>query len=508
MQTRASLLRISVLTMALVVSGAACERGAPELHVKKQRLGVLPDPEHSGTLRVDDEGRDWAVILGGLGERRLVRNGAEQKAYKDVSEANFAPASDRMLYWAIPEDPAATGLFIIDGETIIQTPVARPGQIVFSEDGKHWATSAGIGLGDPFAVAEENRLAQPTRGPVVVLHDGREVGRHADTSPVALDATGAHVAYLARNDEGRVSLVIDGVVSAPFEPVPGHTPKPVDEKVIGPTLGGWYAVRYLDDGSILTIADHTDGWAVRRDGRELATYAWATQPYPSGVEPNTPAGAEGKAAFIPPSLVVASDAPVAVWWERPAGDGKQWRIVRDGQPVDDVLCGRPWDYGRPLLSADGTHVAYVCIEVEPQQPGDVAPREKMWVVHDGKRLGPYPSVWGLTLTKDGEHVVFAVLQGSTPPGTWRFTRDGVPFGKPLLETWPVRLGADDRTIATQGRGLDDKTRLLFDGVPVGRFDQVLWGPSFIGPEAAAWVIRRGDTLWRVEAWRGDAPPVS
>jgi len=499
---------MAVLAMALVAGGMACERarGTRELHVGKQRLGVLPDPEHAGTLRVDDEGRDWAVILGTLGNRRLVRNGVELKGYRDVSEANFAPNGDRMLYWAIPEDPAATGLLLVDGDTILRTPAARPGQLVFSEDGKHWATAAGIGLGDPFAVASENRLAEPTRGPVVVLHDGREIGRHADTSPVALDATGTHVAYLARDDEGRVSVVVDGVISAPFERPPGAKPPAVDEKRIGPTLGGWYSVRYLSDGSILSVADHAEGWAVRRDGRELATYAWAAQPFPAGVEPATPEGGEGRAAFIPPSLVTAAEAPVAVWWERPAGGGKQWRLVRDGQPVDEVLCGRPWDYGRPLLSADGEHVAYVCIDVEPQHPGDVAPRETMWVVHDGKRLGPYASVWGLSLTKDGEHVVYAVLDAPTPEGRWRFHRDGVPFGKELLETWPVRLGDDGRTMATQGRGLDDQTRLMFDGLPVGRFDQVLWGPSFVGPEAVAWVIRRGDTLWRVEAWRGDERP--
>jgi hypothetical protein len=401
----------------------------------------------------------------------------------------------------MPEDPTATGLVVVDEGVDVQTPVARPPKVVFSENGLHWALAGGIALGDPFAVDAAGKPLPPTRGPVVVLHDGREVGRHGDTSYPALDAGGARIAYLAR-DDGQVRLIVDGQASAAYHTRPGSAPPTIGEHVVGPTMHARYSVRFLSDGSLLSVADHADGWAVRHDARELATYAWATEPFASGAAPATPEGLEGRAAFIPASITAARGAPVALWWERPAGDATQWRVVRGGQPVDTIPCPRPWETERPVISPDGEHAAYVCAWPEPAPEGDLTPRETMWVVHDGRRLGPYPMVWGVALSPDGRHVAYAASDGAVPQAHWRYHRDGLPFGPEFLETWSARFGPDGRRLAWEARGADGVTRLYFDDVPIARFDEVLWGPSFLGADAVGWVVGRDDRLWRVEAWVG------
>jgi hypothetical protein len=498
--------RTLVLCALLAALGVACGERAEKVHAQKQRLGALPKDRRPGTLAIDSDGRGWAIKAGPEGRRRLMRNGVDGEVLPDVSEPILAPETGRLLFWRLPDEPNPTGLLLVDGDTMVPTPIARPGQVIFSENGLHWAVAGGIGLGDPFAIDADGKPIPPKRGPVVVLHDGREVGRHVDTSSPVLDRSGAHIAYLAREDDGKVRLIVDGKATPPYEMAPGTKPPTIGERVVGPVMDDWYSVRFLSDGSLLSVSDHVDGWAIRRDDRVLATYAWATEAHPAGIQPTTPEGLAGRAAFIPSSIRVAKDVPVALWWERPPGDVVQWRVMRDGQPVDTQLCPRSWERERPAVTDDGRHVAYVCVEPEPAQEGDLVPREKMWVVHDGKRLGPYPLVWGVTLSPDGQHVVYSVSDGGSPQPRWRYHRDGVPFGPEFLETWPARFGPDGTHLAYEARGVDGTARLILDGMPIASYDEVVWGPTFVDPDRVAWVVSRDEQLWRVEAWVGDDTP--
>src|SRR5262249_56333515 len=101
--------------------------------------------------------------------------------------------------------------------------------------------------------------------------------------------------------------------------------------------------------------------------------------------PDTPA------SIVASSIVSADDAPVAVWWERMPGAELRWRVVRDGQAIDGMICSSYWDTQPPVVTADGAHVAYVCptpIETE-------VPLGRRWVVLDGRRFGPYIESWTL-----------------------------------------------------------------------------------------------------------------
>lgn len=496
-----------LLRAVLAVAFVAC--GPPprtELHTRKQRIAVLPKDKRAYFAMTKD-GRHWAVKAGPEVGRRIVRDGVDGPTYGDTSEPFFT-ADGTLVYWRMPDDPAATGLPIVVGDETIETEIARPGPLVFSEEGNHWAVAGGIAFGDPLKRDAEGKVVRPKRGPVIVLHDGREIGRHSDTSLPAIDARGEHVAYLARDDAGKVSLAVDGkLVGAPFETAPGLKPPTVGDEIIGPAMKGWYKVRYLDDGSILSVSDHPDGWAVRRNDEVLASYAWATEPWPPGATVTPPQGFEQASAFIPNSIELADGAPSAVWWERLAGDASAWRVVRNGKPVDSIVCPRPWERARPATSADGQHVAYVCGEPLPTPMGSNVPFENLWVVHDGTRYGPYQYVWGVTLSPDGKHVAYAVADANTKDTMWRYFRDGKPVSGRFFESWQPRFGPDNRRLAWQTRGLEDKRRLVFENKNIARFDEVVWGPTFLGPDAVAWVVRRDEELWRIEAWYGDdAPP--
>ena len=65
------------------------------------------------------------------------------------------------------------------------------------------------------------------------------------------------------------------------------------------------------------------------------------------------------------SFTVAEDAPAAAWWERPAGRGASWRIVLNGKPADTMSFPNFWSSSRPVLSRDGTYLAYAA-DSEPE----------------------------------------------------------------------------------------------------------------------------------------------
>jgi hypothetical protein len=179
------------------------------------------------------------------------------------------------------------------------------------------------------------------------------------------------------------------------------------------------------------------------------------------------------AAIVPTSLVVAAEAPAAVWWERLAGGGERWRVVRDGEPVDDVTCSTHFAPQPPQVSPDGRHVAYVCIEANG-----------VTAVVDGRRSVDFVKVSGVALSATGAHVAWSTTDA--------VLRDGVP----LPDRWRApsipRIDANGAHVAWES----DAT-LVLDGRRIARFDEKLWGPSFDEPGRVAWVIRRGRRLVRL-----------
>jgi hypothetical protein len=200
--------------------------------------------------------------------------------------------------------------------------------------------------------------------------------------------------------------------------------------------------------------------------------------------------APGTAAIVPESVVVAEKAPVAVWWERLAAPTEQWRVVRDGAPVDGLVCGRFWRDQPPALSPDGRHVAYPCFTK------DVFGRNEGYVVLDGRRFGPYRNVWGIRLSDDGEHVAYGAADDH-PTRPWSFHVDARRLRLRFDEVWRPRLSPDGDRLAWAARRGDRPFVGLDDGI-VAAFDDVLWGPRF-SQGAVSWVIRRGRKVTRLDA---------
>jgi hypothetical protein len=205
------------------------------------------------------------------------------------------------------------------------------------------------------------------------------------------------------------------------------------------------------------------------------------------------AGPDTGASIAAPSLAVASDVPVAVWWERMPGEAERWRVVRDGAPVDGMHCASYWGTQAPVLSGDGAHVAYVCpTPAEPQ-----APLGHRWVMLDGRRFGTHIETWTLGLSPDGTQVAYGAAE-SLPIMAWRIMVNGMPRTPPEELVWRPRFSPDGRHVLWAGGPERGRGRIAIDARTVTRFDDVLHGPEFPAPRTAVWVIRRGRKISRLE----------
>jgi len=475
---------IAVVAVSMVVTVAACEkvktvlRGPPAPiysgivgHSSVQRTDVLTLPENyrESSLAFSSDAKHYAYLVNDPdGVRRAVVDGVESQALADCSQPEFSPAG-KPFFWGMKDGNVALSA---DGR-IVRTPFARDEALVFSKDGARWATigPAPAGGGDSSRVA-------------VLFVDGVQVGRYGDVSFPEFDRDGKHYAFLFLNN-GQMSLAVDGKVSVAFA-------KPKVEISMMPfpasTMFLLSPVRYLSDGGIVALAQDANGWTVFKNGKALGSYrqnVWGGGNFNTMISFG---GFEEAASIQGQSLVVADDAPVAAWWERPAGKDGRWHVVVDGKPADAFSAPLFWSAEPPALSRDGKRLGYSVIPVPAKDDNANA----AYVVIDGTKRGPYHHVWGIRFTQDSQHFAYAAASG--PEGNaWSYYLDGKPFGTKYSSVYRPVFSSNGRHVAWQAeRG--NKQVLSVDGQDIATADEVLLRPKVEDTGATSWVVRDGQKV--------------
>ena len=461
-------------------------RPAPRAPVPTKRtLARFPKDVRLARLVTSDDGARQASVQDSPdGGCRVVDTGTPQAGYRACGQRVFAfsRGPGRLFYDAI--DESNRPWLVVDGVPLAIADLRGDGLAWSRVGGRRWAATG--------------RAADRAGGDgqeVVVAVDGAVLGPWVDASQPAVSDDDAHVAVIVQHPDASLGLVVDGAEGRryPSGATPcGMPPPPASD------LGRHVQLRYLSDGRLVQVAPDRDGWGVYRDEERLATYPVPEPVAASGSESRAPAPeCEGPAAVQVGSLNVAERAPVAVWWERlagePVGPDLRWRVSRDGEAASPVLCRWPSPAGDEIaITPDGRHVGFACAV------GGAGPTSEVYAVLDGRRVGPYRQVWGVGISPDGEHLAYsAATGGSTTP--WRVYRDGVPLSRSYRSIWPPRFSPDSRHVAWEalidrdGRGVAG-----IDGAVVALFNGILAGPSFPAPDRVAWVMLRGRRVVRLE----------
>ncbi len=468
-------MRRCAFLVVCTIGATACSRAHPP---RKTHLARLPTSV--GQIAIADDGRSYAYFERGESDGWVVENGVKGPTFPLSGLLTFAPVTHALFYFAgNPADPAGDGFLIADGQRL-GGQFAREGDMVFSPDGKRWATTGGT---------HPHRKGDQTEpGPVIVFSDGKELGRYPDASLPAFSHDGKHLAYLVAGDDGAAKLLVDGAERATYGLPESGCSARTKPRVKGKNPEFWpqFQVRYLSDDSLLVMTRDREGWGIYRDATRIASFESSrVQAHPEGI-----AGCASAAAIASWSLTAAEKAPVVAWFERLGGSEERWRVVVDGKPVDDVICAGAYLRQPPELSADGRHIAYAC-----PAPG---PDESFFVVADGQRYGPYRDVWAYVWSDDAAHLAYG---GSTglPPRPWRYYVDGQARSEEFAALWRPRFEPRTGRLAWEAE-LERRQNgwLGIDGRRIASFDEVVWGPEFFRRGTATWVIRRGRRLTRLD----------
>lgn len=468
MYARALALSCALLTIGALATG--CRSDAPPAF-EKTHLARLPADYVPQTAVISESGTAWAFVRrAGTGERVVSSVGTGEVHGKCVGLA-FAPKSDRLFYWTSDGTGAETRIGLVAEGTAMPTDFLATGQLGFSDDGARWF-AAGVARG-----------AEPdTLGDITLFVDGAEVARHRDVSMPGFSAAGGHVAFLTATDR-RATLVVDGRPGRTFGPPTVSCGTTALASTRNPDLPLRHLAKYLSDGSLLLVTRDADGWGVYVDERRIASY-------PRSMLDAAPPECQTMPSMAPRSLRTATEAPAAVWWKRTAGDVEAWRVVRNGEPVDDVVCAENWRTHPPEPGRDGRRVVYPCITKDPSGVPQVH------LIDGPARYGPYVGVWGIARTTNDAHVAYGAEQ-ATGDRPWAVYVDGVRRAGPFASVWRPRVSDDGAVVAWEatrekgGRGI-----FGIDDRPVGSFDEILWGPE-LEPERVAWIVRRGRKITRI-----------
>jgi hypothetical protein len=462
--------RALVALCLLMVCAPGCQQ-RPDLHVRKRRLTRLPIAWRRPSIHVGRNGDHVTyTVRDGDGYYVMTPNGRGPR-YVDVSLPLLAPDSDRVFYWGTREENGRTRYDVVADGRIVPTRFVAPGDLVSAPGGRRWAARGEIA--DDASESADRRA--------FILVDGREFGPFVVSSRPSFSHDGAHVAWLAQPDGERTIAFVDGA------PVRTFDRPPVDAAFFDRQSG----IGYLPDGRLLALAPDGGGWALYRDDERVAAFAHSLVPGSTMLVGPDP---DPRPSIAAPSIVIASDAATVVWWERLAGFEERWRVVRDGAPIDDRVCSSYWETQTPVVTADGSHVAYVC--VGPPETG--IPLGYRWIVRDGRRFGPYTESWTLGLADDGGTVAYGAAE-SLPVTTWRIFADGEARSEPADLVWRPRFSPDGRHLFWAAGPEHGRRRLVMDGRTVTRFDDVLSGPEFPTSHTATWAIRRGRAVAQIQA---------
>ncbi len=470
----------------VLVCLAACQRQAEvpprRVDVSARTLVRLPETARRQTLAIGSDGVTYAYVERTTAGERVVHSAGADREYEEVSHPVLLRETQRRLYWAIDRKLGEEDLLLVDNGQETRTGFRQPNPFVISRNGTRWATAGNFA----------HEVAGPgSAGKAAVYSNGELLGVYQDVSVPAIRSDGQEVAFVAERADGSHVLVVNGKERRVFERPPADKASPplrMSERAPGL---GQFKLLYLTDGSLVTLAYDRDGWALYRNDTRLASFAHVLS-----------LGGQVSFGFdqfrtsptiLANSLNGADSAPVVAWWEKVPGEESKWRLNRDGKP-ENTICEHYWEFMPPMLSDDGQHLAYPCyrgLPVSPDVPADF--------VVDGKRWGPFYSVWGVAFDPAGERVAFAASR--EPRGKWSYLIDGLAFPLAYDEAWRPRFSPDGRHLAWEARH-KQKVVAVVDGDSVYSFDTILWGPEFPQPDTVAWVVRRGDRVNRVEArWR-------
>jgi hypothetical protein len=458
-----------------------------ELRVEKQEILLLPENYLDGSFEVSEDGTAWAYITKADGGQRIVTAGQEGKVFSKCSSPSFSPVTNRLFYWAMDESLGRQQIVLVEDAGTVPTDLAAEGVLSFSPDGKRWAAVGGM-----HQTSEGNSIKL---GKVVVLCDGQVLGKYVDATYPSFSPDSKHIAYLAL-EGGHFDLIVDGKVERTYQEPQVKTSFSVRAFSIGPNMPILFKGRYLNNDSLLVLTQDKSGWIVYRGATPLGAYlqnVWGGGP----LRVMTFSEQKEEASILAYSLTCAQDAPVAVWWERLAGKDERWRVVRDGQPVDGIVATSFWDLEQPAISADGNHVAYPAY-----LKAEGGSEEAIFVIMDGKKVGPYKNAWGLTLSAKGERFVYAGSDGSEHR-PWTFYSDGTPLGLKYDGVWLPEICSNGSHVIWVGRR-DKKVYLALDGSEIDSSETRLGGPG-LDSSGNFWVVL-GDGRRAVKiAVRGACP---
>jgi len=492
---------VAIASLAL----AACDgRRAPPL-VSSEAIGHLGRDYRKGSLTVSHDHRRLAWVEERADRCRVVLDGRKGPLLWRCLDPHLSRDGATLAYWAGPEpsEPPRGYLYVNQA----QSPIAISGEgpIAFSREGGAWAAIAPAfdpdappATPDGEAKGTADGDGSPPRAPrhLIAFDERGLLGEHHDTTDPAVSPERSHVAYIAEDVEGRRSLIVDGAAARVFgRPEVQYLPVVKAEKP-GPNLEPESTVRYLADGSLVTIGLAEKGWTVFHDDEVWATYPTVNVPK-TGYEVLDPQLLSAR-TIVAGSLATAADAPVACWWERLEGEVGYWRVVCNGKPIDDQVCDNFWADSPIAVAADGRSAGYIC-PANPPLGADGMPSglPPLSVVVAGARFGPYQFAWGVDLTADGRHYAYAAADSIDEP--WFYIVDGKRYDGPWLQAFPPKLSPDGSSVVWAASQKEERGRidLVVDGDIVARADQVMAPPLFRGNRKVQWAVKRGGSVRRV-----------
>lgn len=464
---------------------------APRTH--SARIGSVGKHYRQRSLFVS-RGLDRLAWVDAREERcRVVVDRARGDWHARCTNPLMSPDGSTVTYFASEKVEEAPSVhLIVDGQAS-PVEVGNEGPVAFAEQGKAWAAIAPARAPRPAADAPTPAEAPPRR--MIAFSPAGVLGEYHDTTAPVISPDGAHVAFVASDATGKQSLIVDGKVARDFgSPQVDFIPA-IKQGRPQPNLEPEAMVRFLSDGTTAGIALGASGWTVFHGSETWASYPGIRLPESTGFEV-TGSPLIDRAAVMGGSLVTAAKAPVACWWQRRDGGVEQWQVVCNGRPYDQQLCNAA-SPGQPIaVTPDGKSVAYVCeIVPEPGPDGQVDARN-LWVIVDGRKLGPHRFVWGLELTPDGRHYAFAAADGIDD--TWFYEFDGKRFDGPWQHAFPPTISPDAKSIAWAASPHEDGKRvdLVRDGVLATRGDIVMAPPHWSGA-TVAFALKRGHSVRRI-----------
>lgn len=324
-------------------------------------------------------------------------------------------------------------------------------------------------------------------GPVIIIADGKEIGRYQDACIPSFSPDSKHLAYLAEDDTNDISLFVDGKKEKSYSKPEVKCSFVFNAYMIGPNMNILFSCKYLSDGRLLILTQDKNGWVVYKNSEVLETYL---QNVWGGGQLRTYKFGEYKTtqSIVAWSLTTAEESPTAIWWERLLGEEERWRIVKDGKPVDSIVCTDSWHSQRPVVSANGLHCGYVAItKASSSESKDIH------TIIDGKKYGPYDNIWGITFTNDGKH--FAYLATEPNEKRWSVFLDGKPLSSKYESGSAPILSYDGVHIAWK-EYRESKVAISMDGNELALEDKVVWGPRFEGTEKVSWIIIEDNRILR------------